>query len=68
MLMTQLETVEDIEEKNSTSQCTSAQQNNLKDIGKAKADLKNRLSRDFFQDHEEDVSIEFKDQEVDLDK
>ena len=68
MLTTKLEVVEDIDEKNSTSQWTSAQQNNLKEFNKVKAEMKNRLSRDFFQDQEEDVSIEFKDSEEDFDK
>ena len=68
MLTTQLEIVEDIDEKNSTSQWTSVQQNNLKDLGKIKEELKNRLSRDFFHDHEDDVSIEFHDEDTNLDK
>ena len=67
-LKTQLEVVEDTDEKNSTSQCTSAQRNNLKDTVKSKEDHKTRQSRDFFNDNEIDVSIGFHEDDVNLDQ
>jgi len=67
-MMTQLEPVEDTEERNSTSQCTSVQQNNLLDRNKIKVDLKNRPSRDFFQEVDEDVTIGLNGEEVNFDQ
>ena len=65
---TYLEVVEDTDEKNSTSQCTSTQQNNLKENAKSKDDHKTRHSRDFFQDNDADVSLEFNEDDENLDQ
>lgn len=58
-MTTQLEIVEDTDEKNSTSQCTSARQNNQKDSLKSKGDHKTRQSKDFSNDNDINVSIDF---------
>jgi hypothetical protein len=50
-----LETVEDKDERNSSSVCTSAQQNNL--VGKVKKNADNNLSRDFFGENGEELHL-----------
>jgi hypothetical protein len=58
-LITDLETVEDKDEKNSSSMATSVQQNNLKDrTGRGET----KMSRDFFADEESHIDISINNQ------